>query len=93
METIADVDSCHMLFEFVGNDNLFYNFKTTGKEIIRDEICIRLPEVINRSQRRKNFRMTPPLGTKICINENGSRLEMSVLNVSRGGALVPMAFA
>jgi len=88
METTADVDSCRMLFEFVGNDNLFYNFRTTGKEIIRDEISIRLPEVVNRMQRRKNFRMTPPLGTKICINKNVGRLEMSVLNISRGGALV-----
>ena len=88
METITDVDSCRMLFEFVGNDNLFYNFKTTGKEITRGEIFIRLPEVVYRMQRRKNFRMTPPLGTKICINNNFGRLEMNVLNISRGGVLV-----
>lgn len=88
METAADVDSCRMLFEFTGNDNLFYKFRTTGMEIIRGEICIRLPEFVNRMQRRRNFRMTPPLGTKICINNDFGRLEMSVLNISRGGAFV-----
>lgn len=87
-KAVANDDSCRIHFEFVGNDNLVYSFKTTGKATIGGEICIRFPEVINRAQRRKNFRMAPPLGTKMYISRGLGRLEMNVIDISQGGALV-----
>jgi c-di-GMP-binding flagellar brake protein YcgR len=82
----ADLDNCRIHFEFIGNDHLQYSFRTTVKEIVRDEILIRFPEVIHRFQRRKNFRIPTPLGTKLYVNGNRLKREMSVINVSRGGA-------
>ncbi|MBU0699165.1 MAG: hypothetical protein KKE59_07060 [Proteobacteria bacterium] len=86
-QVIAGVENCRIHFEFIGNDNLQYAFRTTAKEIVRDEIWIRFPEVIQRFQRRKNFRISPPLGTKLYIGEDSARHEISVINVSRGGVL------
>jgi len=86
-KAVANDDNCRIHFEFIGNDNLVYNFRTTGKATIRGEICIRFPEGINRLQRRRNFRIPPPLGTKIYIINNSGRLEMGVIDLSRGGAL------
>jgi c-di-GMP-binding flagellar brake protein YcgR len=76
-----------MHFEFIGNDNLQYAFRTTAEEIVGDEIWVRFPEVINRFQRRKNFRLSPPLGTKLYISGDSAEHEMSVINVSQGGVL------
>lgn len=87
-KAVANDDNCRIHFEFVGHDNLVYTFKTTGKATIGGEICIRFPEVINRVQRRKNFRMGPPLGTKMYISRSLGRLEMKVIDISQGGALV-----
>ena len=87
-KAVANDDNCRIHFEFVGNDNLVYTFRTTGKATIRGEICIRFPEIIHRLQKRKTFRMAPPLGTKMYINRNLGSLEMNVVDVSQGGALV-----
>ncbi len=86
-KAVANDDSCRIHFEFIGHDHLVYTFRTAGKEIIDSEICIRFPEGINRLQRRRNFRIAPPFGTKIYIIKNSGRLEMSVIDISRGGAL------
>ncbi len=85
-QAVGNDDRCRIHFEFIGNDNLVYTFRTTGKEIIDGEIYIRFPEGINRLQRRRHFRIAPPLGTKIYIINNSIRLEMSVIDISRGGA-------
>jgi len=87
-KAVANDDNCRIHFEFVGNDNLVYTFKTTGKATIGGKICIRFPEVITRVQRRRNFRMVPPLGTKMYISKSLGRLEMNVVDISQGGALV-----
>ena len=87
-KAVANDDNCRFHFEFVGNDNLVYTFRTTGKATIHSEICIRFPEVITRIQRRNNFRMAPPLGTKMYISRSLDRLEMNVIDISQGGALV-----
>jgi len=86
-EAVADGEECHIYFEFNGKDNLKYVFRTTGHKIINNEICIRFPEFIERRQRRKNFRIKPPLGTKLFINESSARHEVNVLNVSPRGVL------
>ncbi|UCD31243.1 MAG: hypothetical protein JSV38_10585 [Desulfobacterales bacterium] len=86
-QSLDDVDNCRIHFEFVGSDNLKYSFMATGIRMMRDEIRIKFPEVIYRQQNRKNFRITPRIGTKICLDESCHRQEMSVLDVSLGGVL------
>lgn len=87
-EAVADVGVWKIRFECIGKDNIFYIFKTSGGEILKDEICIRFPEIIERIQRRTSFRLEPPLGTRIHVIINSTKHEMTVTNVSQGGALV-----
>jgi len=84
---VAGVDDCRLRFEFTGKDNLKYTFRTSGKTFLKNEICIRFPKFIERIQRRSNFRVAPPLGTKIYINAKPAVREMTVIDVSQGGVL------
>jgi len=79
-----------MHFEFTGKDNLSYTFKTTGGEIHHDEIKIKFPHFINRKQRRKDFRLEVPPGTKIHVKINSKLHKMTVLDVSLGGTLIAL---
>lgn len=86
-EVVAGDNDCNLRFEFTGKDNLKYIFRTSGKKIFNNEICLKFPNVIERIQRRRNFRVAPPLGTKIYINAKPFIREMTVIDVSQGGAL------
>ena len=77
----------NLLFEFSGDDNLQYSFKTSGGEISLDKIWINFPDYIERLQRRNDFRLTVPGGTKIHLEFDEIEYEMSVINISLGGLL------
>jgi c-di-GMP-binding flagellar brake protein YcgR len=79
-----------MHFEFTGNDNLSYTFKTSGGEIHYDEIKVKFPDFINRKQRRKDFRLEAPSGTKLHIKINSKLFKITVLDVSLGGTLIAL---
>ncbi len=79
-----------MYFEFTGKDNLSYSFKTSGGEIHQDEIKVKFPDFINRKQRRKDFRLDVPPGTRLHVKINSKLHKMTVLNVSLGGTLVAL---
>ena len=79
-----------MHFEFTGKDNLSYSFKTIGGEIHQDEIKVNFPDFINRKQRRKDFRLDVPPGTRLHVRINSNLLKMTVLDVSLGGTLVAL---
>jgi c-di-GMP-binding flagellar brake protein YcgR len=79
-----------MHFEFTGKDNLSYTFKTSGGEVHRDEIKVNFPDFINRKQRRKDFRLDVPPGTRLHVEINSKLHKMTVLNVSLGGTLVAL---
>lgn len=87
----ADDDDCRLRFEFTGKDNLKYSFRTSGKAFVKNEICIKFPKEIERIQRRRDFRLAPPLGTRIYINAKPAVREMTVLDISQGGALGAIA--
>ena len=75
-------------FEFTGQDKLHYLFRTWGGEIRGNEVFVPFPEFIERIQRRQQYRLEPPVGTRIHFVRNIDRHEMTVLNVSEGGVLV-----
>ena len=87
-EAVSDVEIWEMRFEFIGTDNLQYGFITSYGEIIGNEIWIRFPESIERTQRREHFRIEVPLGTKLHFKIKSARFEMDVINISLRGALV-----
>lgn len=86
----GDLNEIKMHFEFTGKDNLSYSFKTSGGEIDRDEIKVKFPDFINRKQRRKDFRLDVPPGTRLQVKINSKLHKMTVLNVSLGGTLVAL---
>jgi len=86
----SDPENVKMHFEFTGKDNLSYTFKTSGGEIHHDEIKIKFPDFINRKQRRKDFRLEVPPGTKLHVKINAKLLRMPVLDVSLGGTLIAL---
>jgi hypothetical protein len=53
------------LFDFVGKDKILYSFRTVVGRINGDDIWMEFPEFIERVQRRKFYRIAPPIGTKI----------------------------
>lgn len=87
-EAASDVKGIEIHFEFTGRDKVKYSFKTIGCEISGDKVHIRFPEIIERRQRRKHFRLEPPVNTKLHVAVNSSRYEASVISVSLGGALI-----
>jgi len=90
-EAVAGIDDCRIRFEFTGKDKIKYVFRTSGKTFLDKEICIRFPEVIERTQRRRHFRLTPPLGTLLYINAKPTIRKMNVVDVSEGGLLGALA--
>ena len=90
-ESVADIKDLEMQFEFTGEDKVNYSFRTSGREIYRDEIRVRFPTVINRYQRRGDFRIDIPPQTKLHVQVKSTMLKMKVLNISLGGTLVGLA--
>jgi len=87
-EAASDIGVWKMSFEFIGNDNLQYVFKTSDGEISGNEIWIRFPESIEKTQLRKHFRIEVLLGTKLHFEKKSDRFEMNVIDISLRGALV-----
>ncbi len=89
--TFGGLNDIKMRFEFTGNDNLNYTFKTSGGEIHQDEIKVKFPDFINRKQRRRDFRLEVPPGTRLHVKINSKLFKMTVLDVSLGGTLVALS--
>ena len=87
-EAVSDVEIWKIRFEFIGNDNLQYIFRTSGGEIFGNEIWIKFPEAIEKIQKRKHFRIEAPFGAKLHFEKRSVRFDMNVIDVSLRGALV-----
>jgi c-di-GMP-binding flagellar brake protein YcgR len=92
-EATADIDTWHIRFEFTGKDNIKYIFKTVGGEITDGQIKIKLPELVERRQRRRLFRINAPAGTLICFTITATRYEFEVIDISLGGSLAVLVQA
>jgi c-di-GMP-binding flagellar brake protein YcgR len=89
-EAAADIDIWHIRFEFIGKDNINYVFTTIGGQIAGNQIYIKLPEEMERKQRRKLFRINAPAETKLCFSIQGTRHELQVIDISLGGSLAAL---
>lgn len=74
--------------EFIDKKKIHYSFRSIIEDVTPQNIYVLIPNVINRIQRRRFFRIPPPLGTKIIINERDRKFEFNVINISEGGALI-----
>jgi len=84
---VADSEVWRLHFEFTGADNIKYVFNTTGGEFSRGNIWVNFPAVVERYQRREDFRLEAPAKTRLFFNLNTDAYELLVKNVSLGGAL------
>jgi len=78
-------------FDFNGPDELEYLFSVTGGEFHAQGVRIPCPEHIERIQRRKNFRIMTPAGTRMVITTPTLKGLMDLINISLGGAYGSMA--
>jgi c-di-GMP-binding flagellar brake protein YcgR len=86
-EAAANLDVWQIQFEFSGPDQIKYAFTTVGGQIVGNHIYLKVPEKIERRQRRERFRIDAPDGTRIHFSKDEKRLELVVMNISIGGSL------
>ena len=77
-----------IVLQFIGVDRLPYVLRTTLHKMAKNALWIRLPTYIERIQRRKGFRITPPYETKLYFVKDGKRFQGEIKNISEGGALI-----
>ncbi len=90
-EAVSGIPVWMLRFEFIGTDHLAYRFRTKGGRILKDGVHLPLPGAIERIQRRAHFRVEAPLGSTVRFPDpgpGGDLLEMALVNVSVGGALM-----
>lgn len=85
--TIAELDTWEIQFNFSGPDNLEYTFITFGGKVTDNEVQINLPDYIERLQRRRHFRLSVPTDTKLVFESDETRREIGLINISMRGAL------
>ena len=85
--TMTKLDAWEINFNFRGPDNLEYVFTTFGGNFFDDETRIPFPKYIERLQRRRHFRLSVPVGTKLYFELDQIRREIDMLNISMRGAL------
>jgi len=76
-----------IIFTFRGTDQLEYTFETRGGRIEGKDLVLPFPEVVERLQRRRHFRVDAPPGTRLTFTRKAQPHSMEVINVSLGGAL------
>ena len=87
-ETVAVLDPWTIRFDFKGEDKIPSFFKTSGGVISGRDIWIPFPRFIERKQRRRDFRISSPVGKRLEFLLDSKEHELSVINFSQGGALV-----
>jgi hypothetical protein len=82
------IGTLDLRFNFNGPDQLEYIFATSGGHIAGHDLILPFPERVDRVQRRKNFRMETPSGTKMLLAlDDDVKAVLGLINISIGGAL------
>lgn len=87
-EAIQELESQRVYIEFLGPDRVLYAFRTIIEGNEGQDVRVRIPSAIKKIQRRKHFRIVPPLGTCMIFTREGIREENSILNLSVSGGLI-----
>jgi c-di-GMP-binding flagellar brake protein YcgR len=87
-EMVAAGSNPPIKFEFIGLDKIQYVFRSTVTDLLPEGILVKFPAYIERIQRRRFFRIAPPLRTKLIFQWHAERLALDVINISEGGALI-----
>lgn len=82
---VAKQATMNLRFNFNGPDQLEYIFTTRGGFVKGRDLHLPFPEYVERVQRRKNFRMPTPIGTKMMFRTERGPAVLGVINISLGG--------
>ncbi len=82
---IKESKSNQLLFEFINTDKVTHSFKSDVLKIRKKSISMLYPPIIQRHQKRENFRIKAPFDSFAVICLEGATIRMEVDNVSLGG--------
>ncbi len=74
-----------LCFNFNGPDKLEYIFTTIGGTYSGQDLVLPVPEFVRRLQRRRNFRLLTPPGTRMFFQSKQLKGTLEVINISLGG--------
>ena len=83
LEATEGLADWRLRFEFTGRDGIMYVFESDGGEYSQGMIWIKLPEMIDRYQRRKLFRLEAPPGTRLYFRLNNNRYALLTMLTQR----------
>jgi len=87
-EQIQEGEVYRLYFEFTDKKKIHYSFKTFLEEITGNNTLVLFPKTVNRLQRRENFRITPPIGTRLHFKIGEKTFDLNVVNLSQNGVLI-----
>lgn len=87
---VAQPEAATIRFNFNGPDRLEYIFSTQGVHYRGRELETPFPDFVERIQRRKDFRMQTPSGTRMLIKQDKIHAILDLINISMGGAFGAM---
>jgi c-di-GMP-binding flagellar brake protein YcgR len=87
-EDEGNAEDLKFIVEFSGKDRLTYRFTAEKAIWIGKNIWAQFPECIHRIQKRSNFRIRAPQGSKILFTIDDKNHRLNVDNISLGGAFV-----
>ncbi len=90
-DSVEDLDSVGINFEFTEKGGVRFRFKCTGGKIQDKDIWVAFPDYLERIQRRKDFRLWFSDGTLIDFEMDSVRYKMALKNISMGGAYVEIS--
>jgi c-di-GMP-binding flagellar brake protein YcgR len=86
----ANVDAWQIHVEFTGPDHINYAFTTHVAELVDQHMVLKLPQELERKQRRELFRLDAPNDTRLYVSKDTTRLELQVMDISIGGSLAAL---
>ena len=84
-KAVENITAWKLRFNFNGPDNIEYIFTTNGGTYGNQAIRIPLPDYVKRLQRRKNFRILTPKGTRMYFRSKKLSGTFDLINISLGG--------
>lgn len=85
-----DIDHLDLRFNFNGPDRVEYLFGTKGGRFNHRELRLPLPGFVERIQRRKDFRVETPVGSKLFLKFDKIHAVLGLINISLGGAFAAL---
>jgi len=87
-QALSDPENMQISFRYTGEDNLPYMFKTNHVQVTPGGVWARYPDFVERKQKRKDFRVDVPFGSRMKCLFNESVYKLPINNLSLGGALI-----